>query len=111
MDWNKEFSSFEFDNKRKNDYEFSNKYYLDVQTELMIPEGYKVDYMPASLKKNSPQYSFEGSYTNKGKSILYKKTIVINKPILLKSEFETWNKFIKEINTFYNDQVVLVKNK
>jgi len=109
MDWNKEFSSLEFDDKRKNDYEFSNKYYLDVQTELMVPEGYKVDYLPAAFKKATSQYSFDGSYTNKGKSILYKKLIVVNKPVLLKSEFEAWNKFIKEINAFYNDQVVLVK--
>jgi len=111
MDWNKEFSGLEFDDKRKNDYEFTNKYYLDVQTELVIPDGYKVDYLPAAFKKSTPQYSFEGSYTNKGKSILYKKLIVVNKPVLFKSEFESWNKFIKDINTFYNDQVVLVKNK
>lgn len=111
MDWNKEFSGLEFESKRKNDYEFSNKYYLDVQTELIIPEGYKVDYLPTALKKTTPHYSFEGSYTNKGKSILYKKLIIVNKPVLLKSEFESWNKFIKDINTFYNDQVVLVKNK
>jgi len=111
MDWNKEFSSLEFDDKRKNDYEFNNKYYLDVQTELVIPEGYKVDYLPAAFKKATSQYSFEGSYTNKGKSIMYKKLIVVNKPVLLKSEFDAWNKFIREINTFYNDQVVLVKNK
>jgi hypothetical protein len=111
MDWNKEFSSLELDDKRKNDYEFNNKYYLDVQAELMIPEGYKVDYLPAAFKKTTSHYSFEGSYTNKGKSILYKKLIVVNKPVLLRSEFEDWNKFIKEINTFYNDQVVLVKNK
>jgi hypothetical protein len=111
MDWNKEFSGLEFDDKRKNDYEFTNKYYLDVQTELMIPDGYKVDYLPAAFKKSTPQYSFEGSYTNKGKSILYKKLIVVNKPVLFKSEFESWNKFIKDISTFYNDQVVLIKNK
>ena len=111
MDWNKEFSGLEFDDKRKNDYEFTNKYYLDVQTELLIPDGYKVDYLPSAFKRSTSHYSFEGSYTNKGKSILYKKLIVVNKPVLLKSEFDAWNKFIKEINTFYNDQVVLVKNK
>ena len=111
MDWNKEFSGLEFDDKRKNDYEFTNKYYLDVQTELTIPEGYKVDYLPSPFKRSTSHYSFEGSYTNKGKSILYKKLIVVNKPVLLKSEFESWNKFIKDINIFYNDQVVLVKNK
>ncbi len=109
MDWDKEFSGLEFDNERKNDYEFNYKYNYSIQTELAIPDGYKVDYIPAAFKKTTPHYSFEASYINKGKTILYNKTIVVNKPILFKSEFESWNSFVKEINNFYNDQVVLAK--
>jgi transglutaminase-like putative cysteine protease len=109
MDWDKEFSGLEFDNERKNDYEFNYKYNYTIQTELAVPDGYKVDYVPAAFKKATPQYSFEGSYVNKGKTVVYNKTIVVNKPILLTSDFTAWNAFIKEINNFYNDQVVLVK--
>jgi hypothetical protein len=109
MDWDKEFSGLEFDKERKNDYEFNYKYNYTIQTELAVPEGYKVDYVPAAFKKTTPDYSFEGSYTNKGKTILYNKTIVVNRPILLKAEFEKWNAFIKEVNNFYSDQVVLVR--
>ncbi|MBC7949734.1 MAG: hypothetical protein H7Y42_17750 [Chitinophagaceae bacterium] len=109
MDWDKEFAGLEFDKERKNDYEFNYKYNYTIQTELVIPEGYKVDYVPASFKKNSPGYSFEGAYTQKGKSIIYNKTIVVNKPVLLTTDFEGWNAFVKAINHFYSDQVVLVK--
>ena len=109
MDWTKEFSDFEFDKDRKNDYEFDHKYYLTTQTELTVPDGYKVDYLPATFKKANADYSFEGSYANKGKTILYSKTIIINKPILRRSDFADWNGFIKEVNKFYNDQVVLKK--
>ncbi|MEO5562750.1 MAG: transglutaminase domain-containing protein, partial [Chitinophagaceae bacterium] len=109
MDWDKDFAGLEFDEERKNDYEFNYKYNYNIQTELVIPEGYKVDYLPKSIKKGTPFYSFEGSYVNKGKSIVYNKTITVNKPILLKAEFTNWNAFVKEINIFYNDQVVLVK--
>jgi len=109
MDWDKEFSEMEFDADRKNDYEFNQKYYLTSQAELVIPAGYKVDYLPEPFKKLTPEYSFEGSFTNKGKSIVYSKTIIVNKPILHKDGFEQWNSFIKSINKFYNDQVVLVK--
>jgi len=109
MDWDKEFSEMEFDADRKNDYEFNQKYYLTSQAELVIPAGYKVDYLPEPFKKSTPEYSFEGSFTNKGKSIVYSKTIIVNKPILHKDGFEQWNSFIKSINKFYNDQVVLVK--
>jgi transglutaminase-like putative cysteine protease len=109
MDWNKEFSEMEFDDDRKNDYEFNQKYYLTSQAELVIPAGYKVDYLPEPFKKSTPEYSFEGSFTNKGQSIVYTKTIIVNKPILHKDGFGQWNSFIKSINKFYNDQVVLVK--
>ena len=109
MDWDKEFSALEFDANRSNDYEFDHKYHFNMQTELNIPAGYKVDYLPETFKKVTPEYSFEGSYVNKGKSIVYTKTIIVNKPILRKSEFPEWNNFIKGINKFYNDQVVLVK--
>jgi transglutaminase-like putative cysteine protease len=109
MDWDKDFSNMEFDEDRKNDYEFDHKYHYTVQSELNIPAGYKVEYLPAAFKKLTPAYSFEGSYSNKGKTIVYTKTIVINKPILRKSEFNEWNSFIKDINKFYNDQLVLTK--
>jgi hypothetical protein len=109
MDWDKEFGSYEMPADRKNDFEFDQKYFYTVQTELAIPAGYKVDYLPTAFKKSNPDYSFEGSYTNTGVSIVYKKTIAINKPILKKSEFTAWNAFIADINKFYNDQVVLTK--
>ncbi|MEP7164309.1 MAG: transglutaminase domain-containing protein [Ferruginibacter sp.] len=109
MDWDKDFGNLEMPADRKNDYEFRQKYYMTMQSELNIPAGYKVDYLPATFKKQSPSWSFEGSYVNKGKSIVYTKTIMINKPILKKADFEGWNAFITEINKFYNDQVVLTK--
>lgn len=111
MDWDKDFGNLEFDKDRKNDYEFNYKYNYNIQTELLIPDGYKVDYLPPAVRKTTPNYSFEGSYVNKGKSIVYNKTIVVNKPILLKSEFANWNKFIQDINSFYSEQVVLVKQQ
>lgn len=109
MDWEKDFSSLEMEADRKNDYEFNQKYYLTTQTELTIPEGYKVDYLPAAFKKSTAAWSFEGAYVNKGKTVVYNKTIIINKPILKRSDFAGWNAFIADINKFYNDQVVLTK--
>ncbi len=109
VDWDKEFGDMEMPADRKNDYEFNQKYYLNSQTELAVPDGYKVEYLPAAFKKSTPSWSFEGTYTNKGKSIVYTKTIIINKPILKKSDFAAWNSFIADISKFYNDQVVLAK--
>ncbi|HEX2536024.1 MAG TPA: transglutaminase domain-containing protein [Chitinophagaceae bacterium] len=109
MDWDKEFGSFEIPSDRQNDYEFSQKYHFTVQTELAVPAGYKVDYLPAPVKKVTPDYAFEGAYVQSGTTIIYKKTITIRKPILRHADFASWNAFIAEINKFYNDQVVLTK--
>ena len=109
MDWEKAFKSMEMPDDRKNDYEFNQKYFQTTETELIIPEGYKVDYLPAAFKKTTADWSFEGAYANKGKTIVYTKTIVINKPILKKTAFADWNNFVTDINKFYNDQVVLKK--
>ena len=109
LDWNKDFGDLEMPEDRKNDFEFSQKHYLTTQTELAIPTGYKVTYLPATFKKATPDYSFEGSYVNAGKAVVYKKTIVVNKAILRKTEFAQWNAFIADINKFYNDQVVMAQ--
>lgn len=109
MDWNKDFSGLEFESDRKNDYEFNHKYFIAEQSELVVPEGYTVDYLPGAFKRNTPDYSFEGSYVSNGKTIVYTKKIVINKPIIRKSEFADWNNFIRDIDKFYNDQIVLKK--
>jgi hypothetical protein len=109
MDWEKDFSNMEMEADRKNDYEFNQKYYVTTHSELTIPEGYKIDYLPSSFKKTTSNWSFEGNYANKGKTIVYTKNIIINKPILKKADFAGWNSFIADINKFYNDQVVLTK--
>ncbi len=109
MDWDKDFAASEMPADRKNDYEFRQKYFYTTTAELTIPTGYKVDYLPAAVKTITPDYSFEGSYTNNGKAIVYKKTITLNKTILKKADFAAWNNFIAGINKFYNDQVVFSK--
>ncbi|HYO22484.1 MAG TPA: transglutaminase domain-containing protein, partial [Flavisolibacter sp.] len=111
MDWNKEFGDLEMPEDRKNDYEFNQKYCLSTQTELAVPAGYRATYVPAPYKKLTPDYSFEGAYVNNGKTVVYKKTIIVNKPILRKTDFQQWNAFLADVNKFYNDQVVLAKGE
>ena len=38
--------------------EFSQKYYLTSQAELVIPAGYKVDYLPEPFKKINTRIFF-----------------------------------------------------
>jgi transglutaminase-like putative cysteine protease len=109
IDRDKELSSLEFDSTRKSDYELRHKYYFVSQTEFALPDGYKVDYVPDAISKKSKDYEFEGSYAVKGNTLLYTKKLIVNKTTIRKAEFDEWNGFIKSVNKFYNDQVVLVK--
>ncbi len=109
LDWRKELSSLEFDSTRKNDYEFSSKLYYTTQTEFTVPDGYKIDYLPDALNIQKPSWAFEGSYTGNGNVITYTKKMVVNTPILRKADITAWNEFIKAVNKFYAEQVVLVK--
>jgi transglutaminase-like putative cysteine protease len=109
LDWDKDLANLEFDSTRRNDYELNHKIWTSSQVEFAIPDGYKVDYLPESLSVKKADYSFEGAFTNKGNLILYNKKIQVNTPIIKKSDFAAWNEFIKSINKFYSDQIVLVK--
>jgi transglutaminase-like putative cysteine protease len=109
LDWEKELATLEFDSTRKNDYELNHKLYITTQIEFTIPDGYKMDYVPDALTIKKPDYSFEGSYSNKGNMIVYSKKIIVNTAIIKKNDFAAWNEYIKAINKFYADQVVLVK--
>ena len=109
LDWGKELSSVEFDSTRKTDFEFEHKYYLVTKTEFTIPDGYKLDYTPDAFTNKGEDYSFEGSYVLQGNTLVYSKKLIVNNVILKKKDFSKWNEFIKGVNKFYNDQVVLVK--
>ena len=106
MDWDKEFSNLEFDSDRKNDYEFDHKYFITTQTELAFRTDIKWIIFLHHSKKFLLIILLKVAYLNNGKTIVYSKTIIINKPIIRKSEFADWNNFVKDINKFYNDQVV-----
>jgi transglutaminase-like putative cysteine protease len=109
LEWDKELGTLEFDSTRKNDYELDHKIFMSTQIELMIPDGYKVDYLPDPLTVKKQDYTFEGSYSNKANTIVYSKKIIVNTAIIKKNDFTAWNEFIKTIGKFYTDQVVLVK--
>ncbi len=109
LDWEKELGSLEFDTTRKTDYELNHKFYVSTKTEFTIPDGYKVDYTPDAVSKKTADYSFEGSYVAQGNNLVYSKKFIVNNVIIKKKEFPKWNDFIKSVNKFYNDQVVLVK--
>ncbi len=112
--------SLEFDNtyqnytiqkNRKRPVSMNKTYFLEALTELNIPEGASISYMPEPVKVATEKYEFDLSYNQQGNTIIYNKTIKIKTPIINPDEFEDWNKAIKALNKFYSDQIIIINKK
>ncbi len=97
--------------KRKLPYWFDFKDDIISETEIQIPEGETVTTLPANLSVKEPGYSFTGTYSNASGKIVYKNEIILNKPEINPEDFLQWNKDIKQLNNFYNQQIVLSQTK
>ncbi|PCJ28529.1 MAG: hypothetical protein COA97_00845 [Flavobacteriales bacterium] len=94
------------------DMDFKEKYYKNQTTTLKVPENAKVDYMPENVLVNNNEFSFDLKYSfdETKRIITYNKKIILTSGIISYSNFELWNKTIKKLKTFYNDQIVIIKN-
>ena len=95
--------------KRVKPLDLSYAYYVDSETKLDIPEGYKLTYTPEDVVVNHSKFDFNLSYKQQGNHIQYSKHLKIKDPIILKSDFQSWNKAIKKLDAFYDDQIILEK--
>ncbi len=103
------FQKFEIKEERNVPYEFSGFYAIEHTSILNIPEGWKVNYLPPALTKDHKKYSFNFTIDQEGQQIIYKKRIAIKETMLNVEDFDEWNETIKNLNTFYSDQIILNK--
>lgn len=88
---------------KKIDYKFEKQY----NTTFTVPEGYQVKSIPKDLSFEHPNYSFQINYTQEGSKIIQHKTIKINTLSIQKSEFESWNAFIKSLIKAYKKSITI----
>ncbi|NQX85696.1 MAG: DUF3857 domain-containing protein [Flavobacteriaceae bacterium] len=88
---------------KKIDYKFEKKY----TTSFTVPDGYKVNAIPKDFAFEHPNYSFQINYTQDGATIIQHKTIKINTLSIQKSEFESWNTFIKSLIKAYKKSIII----
>lgn len=111
LDFRKEFNGFLFDvAERQHDYWFSFKTHLQKEVELIVPAGYTVSSVPASLNISNPDYEFSLSYKQQPGKITYTKSIIIKNTRLTKNKFSQWNADVEKLTKAYNEQVVLTAN-
>lgn len=94
--------------KRKLPYWFGFKDHIVFETELNYPATKTPTHLPEKLTLDRPAYSFTGIFTNTPGKLIYKCELKVSKTALQPAQFEQWNADIKQLNEFYNQQIVLL---
>lgn len=95
----------------KLDKEFNFKNYTKYNFELIIPEGYTVEYIPEDASIEYDKFSSHIKYTRNENSIIYEHDIKLDYLILKKEEHKDFNEFINRLDKAYKESVVLKKEK
>jgi hypothetical protein len=108
IDFNKEFNNAVIDTaKRTTDFRFGTKSNFITETELTIPNGYKILALPEDLHITSPNFSFDITYKTAGNKISYRKQLKINNTYLKKARFGEWNNAIAALSKKYLEQITV----
>ncbi|MBL0272657.1 MAG: transglutaminase domain-containing protein [Chitinophagaceae bacterium] len=96
------------DKDRQQDYALHSAYVTQDETELILPAGYKVTSVPASISEKTEDYEVTGTYAAKDNKVLFKKTLTFTTGRIRKADFENWKTFVKKLKDF-NSNLILIK--
>jgi uncharacterized protein YegL len=96
--------------KRKLPYWFDFKDDKVFETEIAIPKGKTITDLPKNIAVKNTGYNFLASYNIEGDKLVYKNEILLNNTDLQPENFSRWNKDIKQLTDFYNQQIVFTQN-
>lgn len=86
-----------------NDFHFVKK---DV-TSVEIPADYQLEYLPKNATFSNDRFGFDIVYKTQGNKVIQEKKICFRFLNLSASEFDNWNKMIKQLNKAYRETIVL----
>ena len=109
LNLNKYISQYRTDPNRKRDIEIDYKSYFTFETELQIPEGYQVEYLPESQTFGNDFIKATISYTLLNGKIKYNHTVTCDYLILDLDQQKEVNKLIKDVEKAYKEVVTFTK--
>jgi len=109
LNLNKELSNYKTDKKRNYAIEFDYKRYFNYTTNLEIPLGYKVDYLPEPITISNKFLTCSIDYIVKDNKVVYNQKIELNFLTLSIEDQKEVNNQIKKIERNYKEIVVLKK--
>jgi Transglutaminase-like superfamily len=108
MDFRKDFDNFIIDSTRKQDFMLYFKTNIDQETELTIPQGYKVSATPSPLVEEHPNIKVKIEYKVSGNKLVYKKVVIIKDIRIKEKDIMSWNKIMQNLTEKHKEQVVLI---
>lgn len=108
LEYNNHFKNLELKD-RKTDYQFDYKENFESITVFTIPPKYKVSKIPTNLIVKENNYSVSITFQKTENEIIYKKQFIFKNAEIKKDEIAKWNTFNKDLNSTYNQQIVLTK--
>jgi transglutaminase-like putative cysteine protease len=82
-----------------------------TRTELVIPAGYEVSYLPPSTQVQGDALGFKVSYERKGDKIIQDRELYVNYLLLQPKQFGPWNAVVNKLGSAYREVVILKKKK
>ncbi len=111
LNLNRALSSYRTLKDRVNEIEYEYQNSLYYTTELEVPEGYEVEYVPEDENFENDLIKSSISYTQKNNKIIYRHSIEFNFLILSLEEQKQVNQLIDQAEKAYKKVIILKKIK
>lgn len=111
IEFDKIFSHLKIEKDRINALDFGEKVNYIKTTHLKIPITYSLEYIPEEIKIIDDEFIFDLNinFNKTNNTLTYTRKLIIKSGIIQAEKIEKWNKSIKSLNEFYNNQVILKK--
>jgi len=105
-DWYNQFINTDL---RKYPIETDYKYIKHEYTEMTIPPGYQVDFIPPDASYSGTLLGYDLSYKKEGAKIILSKKTYVNYLLLNPTDFPLWNEEVKRLSKVYKESIILKK--
>ena len=85
------------------------KYQKIDYCELIIPDGYTLEYLPPNARVNGDLLGFETEYRTQNGKIQFQKKFYVDYLLMQPDQFERWNDAIKPLSEAYKESIILRK--
>ena len=80
-----------------------------TRTELLIPAGYEVSYLPPAAQAQGDALGFKVSYERQGDRIVQQRELYVNYLLMQPQQFAGWNAVVSKLGDTYREVVILKK--